>query len=152
MLAYYVMKLISKVFCVLPWSVGLAFSKALGHLSLIVVPKWRMQMAAANMQECLHVSQEEAQKIAEASVLKFGRLILDVLRFPLLNRKTIESVVQTDGLEYLEDAYAKGRGVVMCTGHFGNWELLGANVALHGYPILSIARKQDNLAMDRFIN
>ena len=40
----------------------------------------------------------------------------------------------------------------MCTGHFGNWELLGANVALHGYPMLSIARKQNNDAMDRFIN
>jgi len=152
MLAYYVMKLVSKIFCLLPWRAGLAFSKILGRLALIIVPKWRMQMAAANVQECLHVSPEEAQKIADASVLKFGRMILDVLRFPLLNRKTIESVVQTDGLEYLEDAYAKGKGVLMCTGHFGNWELLGADVALHGYPILSIARKQNNIAMDRFIN
>ena len=152
MLAYYVMKLVSKIFCLLPWSAGLAFSKVLGRLSLIIVPKWRMQMAAANVQECLHVSPEEAQKIADASVLKFGRMILEVLRFPLLNRKTIESVVQTDGLEYLEEAYAKGKGVLMCTGHFGNWELLGADVALHGYPILSIARTQNNIAMDRFIN
>ena len=152
MLAYYVMKLVSKIFCLLPWSAGLAFSKVLGRLALIIVPKWRMQMAAANVQECLHVSPEEAQKIAEASVLKFGRMILDVLRFPLLNRNTIESVVRTEGLEYLEEAYAKGKGALMCTGHFGNWELLGADVALHGYPILSIARKQNNGAMDRFIN
>ena len=152
MLAYYVMKLISKIFCLLPWSAGLAFSRILGRLALMIVPKWRMQMAAANVQECLHVSPAEAEKIAEASVFKFGRMILDVLRFPLLNRNTIESVVQTDGLEYLENAYTKGKGVVMCTGHFGNWELLGADVALHGYPILSIARKQNNGAMDRFIN
>ncbi|MBQ9571934.1 MAG: lysophospholipid acyltransferase family protein [Acidaminococcaceae bacterium] len=152
MLAYYVMKLVSKVFCILPRGVGLAFGNMLGQLALIIVPKWRMQMAAANVEECLHVSPEEAKEIAVQSVVKFGRMIIEVLRFPLLNRETIQSVVKTDGLEYLEEAYAKGKGALMCTGHFGNWELLGADVALHGYPMLSIARKQNNSAMDRFIN
>ena len=152
MLAYYVMKLVSKIFCILPWSVGLAFGKCLGRLALIIVPEWRMRMAAANVEECLHVSPEEARAIADQSVTKFGRMIIEVLRFPLLNRDTIQSVVKTDGLEYLEEAYAKGKGALMCTGHFGNWELLGADVALHGYPMLSIARKQNNSAMDRFIN
>ena len=152
MLVYYVMKLISKVFCLLPWSVGRAFGDVLGRIALIFVPEWRMQMAAANVQECLHVSQEEARKIAVQSVVKFGRMVIEVLRFPLLTSETIQNVVKTDGLEYLEEAYAKGKGALMCTGHFGNWELLGADVALHGFPMLSIARKQNNSAMDRFIN
>ncbi len=152
MLAYYVMKLVSKIFCLLPWSVGLAFGNMLGRVAPLFVPEWRMKMAAANVQECLHVSSEEARKIARQSVVKFGRMIVEVLRFPLLNRNTINAVVKTDGLEYLEEAYAKGKGALMCTGHFGNWELLGANVALHGYPMLSIARKQNNSAMDLFIN
>ena len=152
MLSYYLMKLISKIFCILPWSWGLAFGNGLGRLALRIVPEWRMRMAAANVEECLHVPPEEAKAIAEQSVTKLGRMIIEVLRFPLLNPENIESVVKTDGLEYLEEAYAKGKGALMCTGHFGNWELLGANVALHGYPMLSIARKQDNEAMDRFIN
>lgn len=152
MLAYYVMKLVSKIICMLPLSVGMAFGKGLGWLALRIVPEWRMQMAAANIQEHLHVSPKEAREIAEKSVVKFGRMIIEVLRFPLLNRNTIQSVVKTDGLEYLEEAYAKGKGALMCTGHFGNWELLGADVALHGYPMLSIAQKQNNEAMDRFIN
>ena len=130
----------------------MAFGNGLGRLALRIVPEWRMRMAAANVEECLHVPPEEAKAIAEQSVTKLGRMIIEVLRFPLLNPENIESVVKTDGLEYLEEAYAKGKGALMCTGHFGNWELLGANVALHGYPMLSIARKQDNEAMDRFIN
>ena len=152
MLVYYVMKLVSKIFCLLPWRVGLAFGNMLGRMAPLFVPEWRMKMAAANVQECLHVSPEEARKIARQSVVKFGRMIIEVLRFPLLNKDTINSVVKTDGLEYLEEAYARGKGVLMCTGHFGNWELLGANVSLHGYPMLSIARKQNNGGMDRFIN
>jgi len=130
----------------------LAFGNGLGRLALRIVPEWRMRMAAANVEECLHVPPEEAKAIAEKSVTKLGRMIIEVLRFPLLNPENIDTVVKTDGLEYLEEAYAKGKGALMCTGHFGNWELLGANVALHGYPMLSIARKQDNEAMDRFIN
>ena len=152
MFAYYVMKLVSKILCLLPLSVGLVLGKGLGRLALKIVPEWRMRMAAANVEECLHVSPEEAKEIAVQSVIKFGRMIIEVLRFPLLNREMIQSVVKTDGLEYLEEAYAKGKGALMCTGHFGNWELLGADVALHGYPMLSIARKQNNSAMDRFIN
>jgi KDO2-lipid IV(A) lauroyltransferase len=152
MFSYYLMKLISKIFCILPWSVGLVFGNGLGRLALRIVPEWRMRMAAANVEECLHVPPEEAKAIAEKSVTKLGRMIIEVLRFPLLNPENIDTVVKTDGLEYLEEAYAKGKGALMCTGHFGNWELLGANVALHGYPMLSIARKQDNEAMDRFIN
>ncbi len=152
MLAYYVMKLISKIFCLLPWSVGLAFGKALGRLSLLIVPKWRMQMAAANVEECLHVSPEEAKKVAEESVVKFGRMIIEVLRFPLLDRKKQDSFLKVEGEEYLEEGYQKGKGGIICTAHFGNWEMFGAYMGLHEYPTLSIARKQNNGAMDRFIN
>ena len=152
MLTYYFMKLISRIFCLLPLKIGLALGNWLGRAALLFVPDWRMKMAAANVEECLGVSPEEAQEIAEKSVVKFGRMIVEVLRFPLLNPETIESVVKTDGLEYLAEAHARGKGVLMCTAHFGNWELLGADIGLHGYPMLSIVRQQNNSAMDRFIN
>ena len=152
MLVYYIMKLLSKIFCLLPWSVGLAFGNVLGRLALKIVPEWRMRMAAANVEECLHVSPEEAKRIADQSVTKFGRMIIEVLRFPLLTRNSLPSVLKAEGEEYLKEAYSKGKGVIICTAHFGNWELFGAYMGLHEYPILSIARRQNNGAMDRFIN
>ena len=83
MFAYYVMKLVSKFFCLLPLSVGLFLGKGLGWLALRIVPEWRMRMAAANVEECLHVPPETARKIADQSVIKFGRMVIEVLRFPL---------------------------------------------------------------------
>ena len=44
MLVYYVMKLVSKIFCLLPWSVGRAFGDVLGRIALFFVPEWRMQI------------------------------------------------------------------------------------------------------------
>ncbi len=152
MIAYYAMKIISKIFCILPLSVALFIGKVLGKIAVLATPKWRLDMAAGNIAECLGTSPEESQIIAEKSMEKFGRLIVEVLRFPKLNSSNIDEIVAVEGLEYLEQAYNQHKGVIMTTGHFGNWELLGATVALHGYPMLSIARKQNNGAMDRFIN
>ena len=89
---------------------------------------------------------------AEKGFDRFGRMAVEVLRFPLLNKDNISQLVKVEGLEHLEKAYAEGKGVIMCTGHYGNWELLGATVALHGYPMLSITRKQNNANMDKAIN
>ena len=152
MLGYYLVKLFSKIMCVLPLCLRKLFAKFLGSIAVMVVPKWRMQMAQANVEECLGVAPDRARQIAEDSLHRFGRMVVEVLRFPLLNKDTIGKNVTVEGLEYLEAAYAQGKGVIMATGHYGNWELLGATVALHGYPMLSITRKQNNSYMDKAIN
>lgn len=152
MLGYYIVKLFSKLMCISPRFVRNLLAHFLGSVAVLVVPRWRMQMAEANIRECLGVSDERAKQIAADSLHRFGRMVIEVMRFPLLNEKTIHEQVQVEGLEYLEAAYAEGKGVIMATGHYGNWELLGATVALHGYPMLSITRKQNNSYMDKAIN
>lgn len=152
MLGYYIVKLFSKLMCISPRFVRNLLALFLGSVAVLVVPRWRMQMAEANIRECLGVSDERAKQIAADSLHRFGRMVIEVMRFPLLNEKTIHEQVQVEGLEYLEAAYAEGKGVIMATGHYGNWELLGATVALHGYPMLSITRKQNNSHMDKAIN
>ena len=152
MLGYYIVKLFSKLMCISPRFVRNMLAHFLGSVAVLVVPRWRMQMAEANIRECLGVSDERAKQIVADSLHRFGRMVIEVMRFPLLNEKTIHEQVQVEGLEYLETAYAEGKGVIMATGHYGNWELLGATVALHGYPMLSITRKQNNSHMDKAIN
>lgn len=152
MLSYYVVKIFSKLMCISPKFIRNAWAAFLGKVALCFTPKWRMKMAESNVRECLGVDEKTARKIAEESLYRFGRMTIEVLRFPLLNKDNIHKLVKVEGLEYLEEAYRQNKGVIMATGHFGNWELLGATVALHGYPMLSIARKQNNSQMDTFIN
>ncbi|HEV8722269.1 MAG TPA: lysophospholipid acyltransferase family protein [Candidatus Binatia bacterium] len=40
----------------------------------------------------------------------------------------------------LDEVLAEGKGVVLITGHIGNWEILGQAIAAGGYPITTIAR------------
>ncbi len=152
MLGYYIVKLVSKLICVAPQWLCRWIASFLGGVAVVGVPKWRMQMAKANIMECLGVDAQRADEIAEGSVRRFGRMIVEVLRFPLLKPENIHELVKVEGLEHLEAAYKQNKGVIMATGHYGNWELLGATVALNGYPMLSIARKQNNGHMDKLIN
>lgn len=152
MLSYYIVKLFSRLMCVSPKFIRNLVAKFLGSVAVLAVPRWRMDMAEANIRECLGVGEERAKQIAADSLHRFGRMVVEVMRFPLLNPQNIDQQVQVEGLEHLEAAYKQDKGVIMATGHYGNWELLGATVALHGYPMLSITRKQNNSYMDKFIN
>lgn len=152
MLSYYIVRLFSKLMCIAPRFVRNLTASFLGNIAVLAVPKWRLLMAKTNIMECLGVGEERAEQIASDSLHRFGRMIVEVMRFPLLKPDNIDQTVKVEGLEYLDAAYKQNKGVIMATGHYGNWELLGATVALHGYPMLSITRKQNNGAMDKFIN
>ena len=60
-------------------------------------------------------------------------------------------MLEIEGIEHLEQALAEGKGVVVFTGHFGNWELMGAVVASLGYPVDAVARKQNSSGADEFM-
>lgn len=152
MLGYYIVKLFSKLMCIAPACVRNGIAAFLGWVAVKANPAWRMKMAVANIQECLGLGEAEAKQIAEDSLKRFGRMIVEVMRFPLLKPENIDQLVKIEGRKYLDAAYDEGKGFIVCTGHYGNWELLGATVALHKFPIISITRKQNNSKMDQLIN
>src|SRR5207244_645474 len=55
------------------------------------------------------------------------------------------------GLEHVASARARGRGVVMVTGHFGPFELFGGVVARAGHPVRFLARPQSNPRVDALV-
>ena len=113
MLAYYVVKFFSWIMCVAPKCLRNLTAAILGGIAVVATPKWRMQMAAANIQECLGVDKARAQQIAEKSLRRFGRMVVEVMRFPLLNKDNITKLVNVEGLEYLEEAYKQNKGVII---------------------------------------
>ena len=118
MIAYYIVKFFSWLMCVSPKFVRNGVAHFLGSVAVMATPEWRLKMAAANVQECLGVDEERARQIAEDSLHRFGRMIVEVMRFPLLKPDNIDKLVTVDGLEYLEKAYKEGKGVIMETGSF----------------------------------
>ena len=151
MLSYHIFKAISWLACLLPHFVCEAAGIALGNLAWLVVPAKRKAMAMDQARRCLQVDAREAERIVKASTVRFGPMLFEVLRFPLI-KKRIADYVQIEGLEKLHQSMADGKGAVITTAHSGNWELMGGAFAMAGIPLVGVAMKQKSSGADRFIN
>ena len=150
MMIYYLEKCLSFFCCLLPERVCEAVGRALGSLTWPLVPAKRRKMATDNVVQCLGVSEQEAERIAKASWVRFGPMAFEVLRFPRFKGRLHERV-ELEGLDEVKKLLALGRGVVFATSHCGNWELLGGALAEAGVPLVAVGMKQKESGSDRFI-
>ena len=149
---YRLVKGISALVCLLPAGLRHFIGVWFGRLCWPLVPAGRKKMAIANIARSLQVDERQAASIAKASAVRFGPMFMEVLHMPCLNTENIGQYVEITGREHLEAALQLGRGAVLATAHTGNWELLGAALAMHGFPLVAVVQRQTNPAMDGFIN
>ncbi len=78
----------------------------------------------------------------------FGNLgitFLEVMRLPWLRSASdLEGLVRCEGLDVFEKALGRGRGVMLITGHLGNWELMATWYALKGFSMDVVVRDLDS--------
>jgi Kdo2-lipid IVA lauroyltransferase/acyltransferase len=86
-------------------------------------------------------SEGERRAIARATYRNLGGMVREFLLAPVVSRERLGHLFVYEGWERFEAARARGRGVVVCTAHFGNFELLAAVHSLRGLPITMITRR-----------
>lgn len=150
MLSYYILKALGFLACLLPRRAADAVGWGLGRLAWPFVPKKRRRLAAENARRCLGCSEAEAARIAKASAVRFGPMLMEVLRFPVIERH-IGDYVAIEGLPYLQKALAEGTGGIIATAHSGNWELMGGAFAQAGIPLVGVAEQQRAKGANKFI-
>ncbi len=79
-------------------------------------------------------------------------MIVEVLSYPRYTKELLDEKITWHGKEYLDELKASGEGAVFMASHAGNWELLGAVLAMNGYPLISVAQEQNSKSADAFIN
>ena len=149
---YIFVKLISRFVCLLPFALRRWIGDVVGSACWLLVPGDRKKLAIENICLSLQLDEQEAKQIAKRSVTRFGRMFMEVLYFPRITPDNIRKYVTMEGEEHLREALQDGKGVVLATAHSGNWELLGAALAMCGFPLVAVVQRQTNAAMDRFIN
>jgi len=95
---------------------------------------------------------ERVRAVAKASFESLGRTVVEAALLPSLGRRGVLDLFErVDGWDVLEAARAEGKGVIVVTGHLGNWEIGGSYVAARGVPIDGIARGMANPLFDRYL-
>jgi KDO2-lipid IV(A) lauroyltransferase len=107
------------------------------------------------LQNLTHVfgAEKNAAEIRALARQVFSNLILIIFEIGWLLRlkeKDFSKHFHVHGLHYLTAAHKKGRGVLVLTGHIGNWELMSMAAAVLGYPMSAIYRPLDFKPLDLF--
>lgn len=92
------------------------------------------------------------RRTADAAYAHLGREAAAILRLSALDPAALIQRTEPEGWDQLEEALGEGKGLILVTGHFGNWEIAAAAVAARGIPISAIVRKQGNRLVDARLN
>lgn len=130
-----------------PWSVRLA-GNTLGVMFYYASSRYR-KVALKNLRAVYGQDKTEAETIAIAKGVfrHFSRAALEFFSVLSLSREQVSALIDIEGAEHLDRAMADGRGGIIVTAHYGNWELLARKLVILGYAINVIARDSDDPGM-----
>lgn len=115
-----------------------------------VVPG-RVRLAREQIAASLRRDLEDPQVAAwaRACFRHFLGIPLELIHAPeQVERHGVGSLLELRDRHHIDAALAQGRGAILLTGHFGNWELYGLLSPLLGLPMTGVARPMKNLLLD----
>jgi Kdo2-lipid IVA lauroyltransferase/acyltransferase len=125
-----------------------------GYAALLDLAAPRLRRTALrNLELALpELSPEERGRIADGVFRSVARLLVGASRLPSINRRNVKEWIDYDGFEHFQEAQRRGRGVLIASGHLGNWELSGVGHALLcGETMSVVVRPLDNPLIDRLV-
>jgi Kdo2-lipid IVA lauroyltransferase/acyltransferase len=81
-----------------------------------------------------------------------GWQLVEFCRMPRYTPQNTRNWLRTEGLDHYLAARARGKGVLILTGHLGAWELSSFYHSLMGYPMGMVIRRLDNRVLDEYVN
>lgn len=97
------------------------------------------------------MDERERERILRGCFTNLGRLLGEFSQFPHATPESLRRIVECQGLENLQAARERGRGVILFTGHLGAWELSSFALSAFGYPLSFLVRRIDNPRVEQII-
>lgn len=137
----------------LPRGFLLAVGRGLGTLVWKVIG-YRREIVLDNLRHAFGDERDESEirELAHLFYRNLGMTLMEFLAFPRLKKADFLKLVTVDGMEYLDQTADEGKGALLVSGHFGNWEMLGARIAAEGHKVSFIVKEQTNSRVDRIQN
>jgi len=135
----------------LPPPAGRYLGKFIALIAYLITPE-RREHSRLNLKRAFNLSDQESKKIIKKVYRNLGYNFAEFLMEDNFTAEDVNKIVDFEGLEYLDQALKEEKGVILYTAHLGNWELMGAILALKGYKVHSIAQEQNNSLFNKKIN
>jgi KDO2-lipid IV(A) lauroyltransferase len=96
-------------------------------------------------------SNKQNRALIKRTFISAGLSACDTVRLRNHYQGELAELIDVSGLEYFDEMYHRGKGVIAATGHIGNFELLAAFFGRNGYKTAAIGRKLYQSKLDDII-
>jgi len=150
-LEYWALRALGAVLRPFGWRRASAFGAFVGGLGW-----WPLAIRADRVERAIRACFPEfddarVKATARESYRGLGRVTIEAMVLSREGKDALKAAfIEPVGWESLERAYAKGKGVVLVSGHLGNWEFSAAYIAARGMPVDAIAMHMANPLSDGY--
>jgi len=152
-LAYAALRLAIFVLHMFPVDLNLGTARLLGRIWWYVMPRHRGR-ARAHLRYAYgaELSDDQVDRIALRSMQQLVMLVIEMMFTPrLINAWTWARYVTPTNFAEAVRTLMAGRGAILVTGHYGNWELSGHLLAVYGVEVVAIMRPLDNVYLNSYL-
>lgn len=109
----------------------------------------RRSTVAANLERAFpEASPEWIDRVTRQAYRHLGREAVAMIRLSHLSAREIVERTEVPRWDEFREVLGEGRGALLVTGHYGNWEVAAAAVAARGIPIEAVVKRQRNRLVD----
>ena len=146
-------KLLSSLPMLLPYKWSIKAGGLFGAFAFDVV-RVRRRVTLENLERAFgeEMTARERVRTGRRSYINFTKSMVELASLRRLSAEKMRELVRIHGRENMDAAFAEGKGVIVVTGHFGSWELLGASGVAQGIPVDFIVGEQTNSLVDNYVN
>lgn len=141
----------SRLVRLLPLSLARSLGDLTGRLGWHLVVRDRQNALAMIAIAYPEMDRDRRRRLARSCFRHLGTVLTEVAWLPNLSAANLTHLVEWHGLENMREAVDQGRGVVLFTGHCGNWEWMAAAIALAGFRMNVIAREIEDSRFNDYI-
>ena len=130
-----------KIIPLFPLKASYAVARGLSGLSLRLLQKQRktilgnMDVAFGNQ-----MSKEEKTEVAKEMATNMFKGFFECFYLSSTFRSKVKGIACIEGRHHLDEALARGKGVITLSAHFGNFIILGSVMAQENYPFYMVLK------------
>ena len=102
-----------------------------------------------------HMSRAVGRRRAKSLLKKYhehlGLLAVEYMRLDTYDPKCVREWMEPEGLDRFREILSRGKGIILLTGHLGNWEIGGQSLVAYGLPLRVLYRPLKNPYLDRHV-
>ena len=149
---YWLVVAVARLLGRMPRTLARAIAAALASAVYLLFGRLR-RVGERNLQIALpDLSPERKQRVLRGVYRHLGWQLVEFCRMPRYTPEKVRGWIHTEGIENYSAAQARGKGVLVLTGHLGAWELSSFYHSLMGHPMGMVIRRLDNRKLDEFVN